>query len=462
MSKVERATFRACFGGWALDGMDFQFYSFIIPSLIAGWHLSKAQAGTLQTSTLLASALGGWMAGLIADRIGRVRTLQITILWFALFTGLCGLAQSYGQLLAARALMGLGFGGEWAAGAVLMGEVIAARHRGKAVGAVQSGWALGWGAAALLYTIMFSILPEQTAWRVLFLAGILPSLLVLYIRRSVEEPAVFRAARESGARGRFWEIFAPDIAPTTALAALLATGAQGGYYAITTWLPTYLKTVRGLSVFNTGGYLGVVIAGSFCGYLVSAVLSDQLGRKRNFYLFSLCSMATVLIYTLVPISDRAMLVLGFPLGFFASGIFSGMGAFFTELFPTRVRGSGQGFSYNFGRGVGAQFPTVNGFPAAFLPPCRAGRSRAPPCSRRARRLVPRICARIRLHDGRVSRRASRHSARPRAPREPGSGGWIHRDLSGGDAGRVAPARARQRAHVRSGRGSSCAAPAGRS
>jgi MFS family permease len=357
MSKGERSTFRACFGGWALDGMDFQFYSFIIPSLIAGWHLTRAQAGTLQTTTLLLSAVGGWLAGLVADRIGRVRTLQITILWFAVFTALCGLAQSYGQLLAARALMGLGFGGEWAAGAVLMGEAIGPRHRGKTVGAVQSGWALGWGAAAVLYTVVFSALPEQTAWRVLFLAGILPALLVLYIRRNVEEPAVFRAARASGARGNFLEIFAPEILPTTALAALLATGAQGGYYAITTWLPTYLKTVRGLSVFNTGGYLGVVIAGSFCGYLVSAWLSDQLGRKPNFYLFSLCSMATVLVYTLVPIGDHAMLVLGFPLGFFASGIFSGMGAFFTELFPTRIRGSGQGFSYNFGRGVGALFPT---------------------------------------------------------------------------------------------------------
>ncbi|TMB10608.1 MAG: MFS transporter [Deltaproteobacteria bacterium] len=341
--------------------------AFTMKSVLGGGRV--VLAGDVQGRA--ASALGGWLAGLIADRVGRVRTLQITILWFALFTGLCGLAQSYGQLLAARALMGLGFGGEWAAGAVLMGEVIAARHRGKAVGAVQSGWALGWGAAALLYTIMFSILPEQTAWRVLFLAGILPSLLVLYIRRSVEEPAVFRAARESGARGRFWEIFAPDIAPTTALAALLATGAQGGYYAITTWLPTYLKTVRGLSVFNTGGYLGVVIAGSFCGYLVSAWLSDQLGRKRNFYLFSLCSMATVLAYTLTPISDRAMLVLGFPLGFFASGIFSGMGAFFTELFPTRIRGSGQGFSYNFGRGVGALFPSVIGFLSASMPLGRA-------------------------------------------------------------------------------------------
>ena len=371
MSKSERATFRACFGGWALDGMDFQFYSFVIPTLIAGWHLSKAQAGTLQTTTLLASALGGWVAGLLADRIGRVRTLQITILWFALFTGLCGLAQSYGQLLLARSLMGLGFGGEWAAGAVLMGEVIAARHRGKVVGAVQSGWALGWGAAAILYTITFKALPEQTAWRVLFLAGILPSLLVLYIRGRVEEPAVFRAAQQGGARGRFWEIFAPDIAATTALAALLATGAQGGYYAITTWLPTYLRTVRGLSVLNTGGYLGVVIAGSFTGYLVSAWLSDELGRKKNFYLFSLCSMVTVLVYTTAPIGDRAMLLLGFPLGFFASGIFSGMGAFFTELFPTRIRGSGQGFAYNFGRGIGALFPSVIGFLSTSMPLGRA-------------------------------------------------------------------------------------------
>ena len=371
MSRTERATFWACFGGWALDGMDFQFYSFVIPTLKASWHLSNAQAGTLQTSTLLASALGGWLAGLVADRIGRVRTLQITILWFALFTGLCGLAQSYGQLLAFRSLMGLGFGGEWAAGAVLMGEAIAARHRGKAVGGVQSGWALGWGAAAVLYTVTYSVLPDQTAWRVLFLAGVIPAFLVLYIRRHVEEPAVFRAAQQAGTRGRFWEIFAPDIAPTTALAALLAAGAQGGYYAITTWLPTYLKTVRGLSVFNTGAYLGVVIAGSFTGYLVSAWLSDELGRKKNFYLFSLCSMITVLAYTMAPISDRGMLFLGFPLGFFASGIFSGMGAFFTELFPTRIRGSGQGFSYNFGRGVGALFPTVIGFLSATMPLGRA-------------------------------------------------------------------------------------------
>ena len=372
LSGTERRTFRACFGGWALDGMDFQLYSFVIPAVIAEWRLTKAQAGTIQTTTLLVSALGGWLAGLLADRIGRVRTLQITILWFAAFTALSGLSQSYGQLLAARALMGLGFGGEWAAGAVLMGEVIGARHRGKAVGAVQSGWALGWAAAAVLYTLAFSHLPERMAWRALFFAGILPALLVLYIRRYVDEPEVFRRARsQAPTRGSFLEIFSPPILATTVLAALLATGAQGGYYAITTWLPTYLKTVRNLSVFNTGAYLGVVIAGSFCGYLVSAWLSDALGRRRNFFLFALGSMGAVLGYTLLPITDTQMLVLGFPLGFFASGIFSGMGAFFTELFPTRIRGSGQGFCYNFGRGIGALFPSIVGALSAGMPLGRA-------------------------------------------------------------------------------------------
>ena len=371
LSLSERRTFWACFGGWALDAMDFQFYGLVIPTLIATWHISKTEAGTLATSALLFSAAGGWIAGLLADRIGRVRTLQIAILWFAVFTCLAGLAQGYWQMFAARALIGLGFGGEWAAGAVLMGEVIQAKNRGKAVGTVQSGWALGWAASVLLYTLVFSLVPEQLAWRLLFFAGILPSLLILYIRRYVSEPAVFVRSKEAAPRAGFLEIFSPPILRTTLLASLLATGAQGGYYAITTWLPTYLKTVRHLSVLNTGGYLAVIIAGSFTGYLVSAYLSDRLGRRRNFFLFSLCSMTTVLAYTLLDITDGQMLLLGFPLGFFASGIFSGMGAFFTELFPTRVRGSGQGFSYNFGRGVGALFPSLVGALGATLPLGRA-------------------------------------------------------------------------------------------
>src|SRR5262249_44927139 len=166
----------ACVGGWALDAMDVQLYSFAIPALIAVWGITRTQAGVLGTAALLVSAVGGWIAGWAADRFGRVRTLQLAILWFAVFTFLSGLAQNFEQLFAARGSMGLGFGGEWAAGAVLLGEVIRPEHRGKALGTMQAGWAVGWGVAALLYALFFSVLPPETSWRALFLVGIAPAL----------------------------------------------------------------------------------------------------------------------------------------------------------------------------------------------------------------------------------------------------------------------------------------------
>jgi MFS family permease len=371
----ERSTLFATFGGWALDGMDVMVYSFVIPTLITLWHISKGQAGVLAAATLIISAVGGWFAGLLADRYGRARVLQVTILWFAIFTFLSGFTNSFWQLLITRGLQGLGFGGEWAVGSVLMGEAIRAEHRGKAVGTVQGGWAIGWGIAAILYAVLFSVLPAAQAWRAMFWIGILPALLVFYIRRYVPEPEVYRRTRAqlaaSGDRSRFLEIFAPSLLRVTLLTSLMATGAQGGYYAITTWLPTYLKTARGLSVLNTGAYLLVVIVGSFTGYMVSAWLTDLLGRRRTLILFAVCSFLTVAAYTSLPIGNRIMLLLGFPLGFFASGSFGPMGAFLTELFPSRLRGSGQGFSYNFGRGFGALFPAFVGFLSVRIPLGRA-------------------------------------------------------------------------------------------
>src|SRR6202051_3415394 len=268
----EKRTFWACFGGWMLDAMDVQIFSFAIPAIICAFAITTVDAGLISTVTLITSALGGWFAGALSDRFGRVRTLQITIVWFAFFTFLCGFAQSYTQLFIFRALMGLGFGGEWAAGAVLMGEVIRAQHRGKAVGSVQSGWAIGWGLAAIMATWFFSVLPQDTAWRALFWVGILPAFLVFFVRRFVDEPNVFTATQNKltakGAPANFMEIFSPALLKTTILTPVLATGAQGGYYAIATWLPTYLRTERKLTVLGTGGYLAVIIVGSFIRYLV--------------------------------------------------------------------------------------------------------------------------------------------------------------------------------------------------
>jgi MFS family permease len=347
--------------------MDILLYSFVIPTLIVLWSMTRADAGLIATTALLVSAAGGWIGGILSDRFGRVVTLQVTILWFSLFTALSGLTNSFEQLLVVRGLQGLGFGAEWAVGAALLGEMVQPRHRGKALGFVQSAWAVGWACAALLYTASYALLPETIAWRVLFFVGVLPGLFVLYLRRYVPESSLFKAERQSGDTGRFVEIFSRPLLRTTLFTALLAIGVQGGYYAVMTWLPTFLRTVRGLTVLDSAGYLAVVIVAAWLGYIAGAYLTDAIGRRRCFALFSVCSVATVLVYTMIPVSDAMMLALGFPLGFFASGTYSGIGAYFTELFPTRVRGSGMGFAYNFGRAVGATFPALVGVLSADMP-----------------------------------------------------------------------------------------------
>ena len=368
LNSRERSTLVGTFAGWMLDGLDVMVYSFVLPSLILLWHISNAQAGLLQTSTLVLSSVGGWLAGLAADRFGRVRILQLTILWFAFFTFLSGFTNGFHQLLIIRGLQGLGFGGEWAVGSVLIGETIRAKYRGRAVGTVQGGWAIGWGLAAGFYTLFSSILSQDMAWRAMFWIGLAPAALAVYVRKHVHESEIYTQsdAGQGKASGlEFLKIFSPAMLRITLLASLVALGGQGGYYAINTWLPLYLKA-RGLSVMHTGGYLMVVIAGSFTGYLTSAHLADKIGRKMTLVLFAAGSAITVLLYTVIPISDTITLLLGFPLGAFPSGSFSPMGAFFTELFPTDMRGSGQGFSYNLGRGVGAFFPAMVGYFSAHM------------------------------------------------------------------------------------------------
>src|SRR5271167_4831606 len=191
----ERRALLAAYAGYGLDGFDFMIYSFIIPTLLSLWSISKAKAGYIATGALITSAIGGWAAGVLADRYGRARVLQLTVMWFAAFTFLSGFTHSFAQLFFTRAMQGFGFGGEWAVGSVLVAEIIDARFRGRAVGLVQSSWSVGWAASALAFWGVSLIAPPQMAWKILFWMGILPGLLVLYIRRKVPEPKVYLQMR---------------------------------------------------------------------------------------------------------------------------------------------------------------------------------------------------------------------------------------------------------------------------
>ena len=362
-----RRAFRAAFAGYMLDAFDLIVLTLSLTAIGATFNVGTGATGALSTVTLSASAIGGILGGVLADRIGRARTLMISVGVYSLFTFLSGIASSYGMLMTFRVFQGIGFGAEWGVGAVLVAELVRPESRGKALGVVQSSWAVGWAIAVVAYLITFELFAESTAWRVLMCLGALPALLILYIRRNVEDPDVYQRKEEKKPDDELplKQILRGDLLKTTVAASILATGIQGGYYAMFTWIPTYLKTERDLSVVGTSGYLFIVIAGSFAGYLTAGFVHDRLGRKRTFALFSMAAGASLVLYFLVPSgSNTALLIVGFPLGFFASGCFSGFGSYLSELFPTRARGTGGGFCYNVGRGIGALFPGIIGFLAA--------------------------------------------------------------------------------------------------
>ncbi|MDT0345417.1 MFS transporter [Streptomyces litchfieldiae] len=358
-----RRAFAGAFGGYGLDSYDFFTLPLSMVAIEAYFLLDSGQTGLLTAVTMVSSAVGGAAAGVLADRFGRVQALLATVVTYAFFTVLCGFAPSYELLLVFRAFQGLGFGGEWAVGAILVAEYASARHRGRTLAFVQSSWAVGWGLAVLVYTLVFQLFDDDLAWRVMFFTGALPALLVLYVRRNVTDaPEAARRRENSARRGRFGAIFAGGLRRPTLFAVLLSTGVQGGYYTLATWVPTYLDDERGLTVVGTGGYLTFLITGAFTGYLTGGWVTDRLGRKNNIALFAVLSAAAILAYTNIPEgADTLVMVLGFPLGFCMSAIFSSFGSFLAELYPADIRGTGQGFTYNTGRAIGAFFPATVGF-----------------------------------------------------------------------------------------------------
>lgn len=349
--------------GWTLDAMDVMLYAFALGHIRAEFGLSAAAAGALASVTLLSSSAGGIAFGMLADRYGRARMLRVAILTYSLFTALTATATTVGMLALWRALVGIGLGGEWSAGSVLVAETWPAKHRGKAIGIMQSGWAVGYILAALLAAV---ILP-RFGWRPLFVLGILPALLAFWIRRRVPEPERWSP---TASRGKpLWHALGPmfraPLLGRTVVATTIATFLLFAYWGLFTWVPSFLASPAeqggaGLGVVRSTGWIVPMQLGALAGYLSFGFLADRFGRRPVFLVFVLSSAVLVPIYGGAAREAALLMLLGPLIGFFGHGYFSVFGSMLAELYPTAIRGAAQGLCYNAGRAVSALAPYTIG------------------------------------------------------------------------------------------------------
>lgn len=349
--------------GWMLDSMDFVLYLMAITTLQKEFQFGFETAGLLASVALLTSAAGGLIFGVVADYIGRTRALMATILIYSLCSLGTATSHSLTELLIWRAALGLGMGGEWSSGAVLVSEAWPAEHRGKAIGIMQSGWAIGYIAAALIASAVLPVL----GWRWLFVAGVLPALLVFWIRRGVHEPQVWTGEKSAGKSGNpVTAIFEGKILGKTVFATLMSAAVMFGYWGLFSWLPAFLSSPvsqGGAGMRLTSSVFGWIIPtqiGAFLGYVSFGFVSDRLGRRPAFIAYLIAAAIIAPVYGNMAGSPLTLLLLGPVLGFFGHGYFSLFGAMLAEIFPTRMRGTGQGFTYNAGRAMSALAPLTIG------------------------------------------------------------------------------------------------------
>jgi MFS family permease len=385
----QRRTLLAAAMGWALDAFDAMLYSLVLALLMRDLGMSKTVAGTLGTLTLLASGIGGVLFGFLADRIGRKQALMASILTYSVCSFASGLATSIAMLAVARFVLGLGMGGEWNTGATLVAESWPTEFRAKAISIVQSSWALGFAAAALVA----GPVARYYGWRAVFFVGILPALITLWIQRSVPEsemwrermssqdqtgneddrkfPLLAKEARNgapdvtSNVSTKFSVIFRAPYAKHTFALLLFNFFGMFAWWGLFTWLPPYLSLPieqggRGFGVMGMTALMVVLnLFGMFPGYASFGWVADHLGRRKAFLLYTLVASLLIPLYAAARL-PAVLLVVGTLVAFFGTGIFSGSGIMGSEIFPTAVRARALGFTYNGARTLSSVAPLVIG------------------------------------------------------------------------------------------------------
>ncbi len=359
-SPAQRRTLLAASLGWMLDSFDVMLYALVVSRVRADLHMSAGSAGLIMSATLIAAAVGGTLFGRIADRFGRTRALSASILVYCVCTGLCGLVHTALQLAFCRIALGFGMGGEWAAGAALVAESWPDEHRGKALALVQSSWAVGYALGAALVA---AVLPHF-GWRPVFFLGVLPALFTFWIRRHVAEPESWRAQSAAGRPASLRDLFQGPLALRTLSATAMNAATLFAWWGLFFWVPAFLSGApshggRGLGIVQTSTWTILMQVGSLLGYVSFGYFADRFGRRPTYIGYLLMAALVVQFYARAH-STETLLWLGPLVGFWGSGYFSGFAVIASELFPTSIRASAMGFTYNTGRVVSAAAPYVVG------------------------------------------------------------------------------------------------------
>ena len=365
MTNVNQYGWKALIGsavGYAMDGFDLLILGFMLSAISADLNLTPAQSGSLVTWTLVGAVVGGIVFGALSDRYGRVRVLTYTIVLFAVFTGLCAIAQGYWDLLIYRTIAGIGLGGEFGIGMALAIEAWPAKHRAKAASYVALGWQVGVLAAALLTPVLL----PHIGWRGMFVVGIFPAFVAWYLRVRLHEPEIFsqkqtELSTQKISKLESFKLLVKDKATTkVSLGIVVLTSVQNfGYYGIMIWMPNFLSKQLGFSLTKSGLWTAVTVCGMMAGIWIFGRLADRVGRKPSFLLFQLGAVISIITYSQLT-DPTAMLVAGAFLGMFVNGMMGGYGALMAEAYPTEARATAQNVLFNLGRAVGGFGPVVVG------------------------------------------------------------------------------------------------------
>jgi MFS family permease len=348
--------------GYAMDGFDLLILGFMLRMISADLGFSTAQAASLVTATLVGAVIGGVVFGMLSDRIGRVRVLTWTIVLFAVFTGLCALAQGYWDLLIYRTIAGVGLGGEFGIGMALVAEAWPASKRARVSSYVGLGWQLGVLAAAILTPLLLPVI----GWRGMFAVGILPAIAAYFIRHSLHEPDVFIERTAQTPKSSLPLGLLVKDAETTKITIgmiILCSVQNFGYYGVMIWLPNYLSTRFGFGLAQSATWTAVTIAGMALGIFLFGHVADRVGRRPAFVTYMLGAAIMVVVYSRLT-DPTSLLIGGAIMGLFVNGMLGGYGALMSELYPTGARATAQNVLFNIGRAVGGFGPIVVGTVAA--------------------------------------------------------------------------------------------------